>query len=286
MAEVKWIKIVTNIFDNRKIKQIEKLPEADAIIVIWIKLLCLAGELNENGLIMITREVPYTDEMLANAFNKPINVIRLALEVFQKFNMIEIINNIYCVSNWEKYQNIDGLEKIREQTRKRVAKYREKQKTLTLDNGNVTSNVTVTVGNETEEEKEIELDKDINNNEQKQILLDHFEKIWKEYPNKKGKAKAEEYFLKFVTTGRKINSKNIKLTDIQIWNAVCKYRNECKKNRVEQQFIKHGDTFFNKAIIDYIETENKTEHKEKYKEVEMSEDEYLAKIENGGKRYV
>ena len=103
---------------------------------------------------------------------------------------------------------------------------------------------------------------------------------------KNGRAKAEEYFLKYTTTGRKINGKNIKLTDIQIWNAVCKYKNECKKNRIEQQFIKHGDTFFNKAIIDYIETENETEQKNEYKEIEMTEDEYFSKIDKGGKRYV
>ncbi len=165
MAEVKWIKIMTDIFDNRKIKQIEKLPDADAIIIIWFKILCLAGNLNENGLITLTEDVPYTDEMLANEFNKPINTIRLALEVFQKFKMIEIINDIYCVSNWEKYQNVDGLEKIREQTRKRVAQHRERQKQLTLSESNVTCNVTVTQCNATDKDidKEIEVDKDINN---------------------------------------------------------------------------------------------------------------------------
>lgn len=100
-----------------------------------------------------------------------------------------------------------------------------------------------------------------------------------------GKAKAEEYFLKFTTIGRKINGKNVKLTDIQIWNAVCKYKKECKKNRVEQQFIKHGDTFFNKAIIDYVEEEKKTEQRKEYKVIEMTEEEYLKKIEKEGKRY-
>lgn len=158
MAEVKWIKIMTDIFDNRKIKQIEKLPDADAIIIIWFKILCLAGNLNENGLITLTEDVPYTDEMLANEFNKPINTIRLALDIFQKFKMIEIVNDIYCVSNWEKYQNIDGLEKIREQTRKRVAQHREKQKQLALAEGNVTCNVTVTQSNATDIDKDIEKD--------------------------------------------------------------------------------------------------------------------------------
>lgn len=125
-----------------------------------------------------------------------------------------------------------------------------------------------------------------NNNKQKQVLLEHFEKIWQEYPRKKGKAKAEEYFLKYTTTGRKINGRNVKLTDIQIWRAVCKYRDECKRNRIEQQFIKYGDTFFNKSIIDYIEAEDKTEEKEEYKEIDMTEEEYIKKMDEGGKRYV
>ena len=43
MSDVKWIKIVTNIFDNRKIKQIEIMPDGDTILVIWFKLICLAA---------------------------------------------------------------------------------------------------------------------------------------------------------------------------------------------------------------------------------------------------
>ncbi len=102
-----------------------------------------------------------------------------------------------------------------------------------------------------------------------------------------GRAKAEEYFLKFTTTGRKINGKNIKLTDVQIFNAVCKYKKECIKNKIEQQYIKHGDTFFNKAILDYTakeNKENKTRNKQ-YKEVKLTEDEYEQKMNKGGKNY-
>lgn len=88
MADVKWIKIVTDIFDNRKIKQIERLPEADSIIVIWFKLLCLAGDINENGLIIITKDIPYTDEMLANEFNKPITFVYQIRE----YTILEIVN--------------------------------------------------------------------------------------------------------------------------------------------------------------------------------------------------
>ena len=125
MADVMWIKLATDIFDNRKIKQIEKMPDGDSIIVIWIKILCLAGHVNDSGLIYLTKEIPYTEEMLATEFNRPLPIVRLALTTFQRFGMVEIVDDIYHVSSWEKYQNVAELEKIREQTRKRVARYRE-----------------------------------------------------------------------------------------------------------------------------------------------------------------
>ena len=155
MSDVKWIKIVTDIFDNRKIKQIEQMPDSDALLVIWFKLLSLAGKINDNGYLTFTDELPYTDRLLSTEFNKPIATIQLALKTFQEFQMIEVIDDIIKISNWEKYQNVDGMEKIREQTRKRVAKHRERKKLEC----NANSNVTVTQGNATDKEEDI--DKDI-----------------------------------------------------------------------------------------------------------------------------
>jgi predicted phage replisome organizer len=158
MAEVKWIRIVTDIFDNRKIKIIRKMPEGDTIVVTWFQILCLAGETNDNGLIYITRTVPYTEETLATAFDTPLSVVRLSLETFERLEMIHVYNSFLCVSNWEKYQNVDGLEKIREQTRIRVARYKQKQKELTQ--GNVTVTLPVTHGNATEGDIDIDIDKE------------------------------------------------------------------------------------------------------------------------------
>lgn len=162
MADVKWIKVVTDMFDNRKIKQIEQLPDGDSIIVVWVKLLCLAGNVNECGFVYFTKEIPYTEEMMATEFNRPLATIRLALKTFEQFGMIEIVNDVIHISNWEKYQNVDGMDRIREQTRKRVALYREKQKLLLekkdKNDCNVTCNVTVTECNATEEERDKEED--------------------------------------------------------------------------------------------------------------------------------
>ena len=138
MAEIKWIKIVTDIFDNRKIKQIESLPDGDTIIVIWFKLLCLAGVINDNGSIYITQEIPYTEETLATQFNRPLATIQLAMKTFQAFGMIEVIDNILYISNWENYQNIEGMERVREQNRLRKQRQRDREKQKLLES-NVTS---------------------------------------------------------------------------------------------------------------------------------------------------
>lgn len=116
----------------------------------------------------------------------------------------------------------------------------------------------------------------------KNILQDNFEKIWKEYPHKKGKAKAFEFYKQWIK-GRKIAGITKKLTNEQIENAVKKYKAECKKNRTEEQYIKHGDTFFNKAILDYTEQE-KEETKEVYKEIRITDEEYKEKIKQRRKK--
>ena len=147
MQDIQWIKLDTNIFDNRKIRQIECMPDGDAMIVIWLKLLVLAGNINDGGCVYFTKDIPFTDQLLANQFNRPIATIQLALTTFERFGMIEIVDNVILVSNWERYQNIEGMERIRAQTRKRVARHREKQKLLA-------GNVTVTQGNATEKIRE------------------------------------------------------------------------------------------------------------------------------------
>lgn len=159
MAEIKWIKIATNIFDDEKLLLIETMPEADAIIVIWFKLLCMAGKQNNNGVFMLNDRIAYTEEMLATIFRKSLNVVRLALATFEQYGMIEVIDNVITIPNWEKHQNIEKLETIKEQTRKRVAEYRKRQEEKLLKLKNVTQNVTLC--NALEEDKEEDKNKNI-----------------------------------------------------------------------------------------------------------------------------
>ena len=195
MADVKWIKLATNIFDNRKIRQIECLPESDAIIVTWLKLLCLAGNINDSGYVYFTKELPYTDQMLSTQFNMPISTVQLALRTFEQFGMIEVIDNILHISNWEKYQNIEGMEKIREQTRQRVARHREKQKLLQAKE----CNDTVTQCNATEEDKEREEEKEKEEREDKitcKQVVDLFNSLCPSFPSIRSLSEARKKAIK------------------------------------------------------------------------------------------
>lgn len=229
--EVKWIKLSTHMFEDEKIRIIESMPEADTILIIWIKLLAQAGKTNATGYIYLNENIPYTDEMLATIFNRPIATIRLALKTFQMFGMIEISDEHYInISNWKKHQNIEGLEKIREQTRKRVAAHREK---LRLEDGNATSNVTLTQDNAID----IEEDKEKNN-----TYSNEFEQFWNLYPRKVDKKKALKSF--------KTAMKNYSLETILYGTEM--YAKQMKGK--EKQFIKHPATFLNNdSFVDGFE---------------------------------
>lgn len=243
MNEVKWIKIASNIFDNRKIRQIECIPDGDSIIVVWVKLLCLAGDINDSGMIYFTKEIPYTDQMLATQFNRPLATIQLALKTFERFGMIELIENMLHISNWEKYQNVEGMERIREQTRKRVAKHREK----TRFSGNSECNVTVTLCNATdkEEEKEIEIDnippivpqrdKPVEKPETNSFS-ESFNDFWKAYPKKVSKANALKAWNKL-----KPNDDLVR----EILSALEKHKMSSQWQKDNGQFIPYPATWIN-----------------------------------------
>jgi predicted phage replisome organizer len=158
MPEVKWVKLTTDMFDNRKIKHLRRLPDGNNIVLIWVMLLTMAGRCNSGGMIFLTENIPYTPKMLADELDFEENTVLLALKSLESLDMIVTDNGYFTIAGWEEYQNIDGMEKIREQTRARVARCRDRRR---LTDGNATCNATVTHCNGTEEEEKEEKEKEI-----------------------------------------------------------------------------------------------------------------------------
>lgn len=162
LAEISWIKLSTSLPDNKKIKRIRKLPDGDRVILFWVFLLARAGESNQKGGLFLTDTLPYSDEDLAADFDFTVEFVKFAILTLEKYSMVTTYEDVIFIKNWEEYQAIDGMEKVKEQNRIRQAKYREKQKQLSLSNvtSNVTRNADVTLSNGTDIDKEIDIDKD------------------------------------------------------------------------------------------------------------------------------
>lgn len=160
MADIKWVKVATDMFDgSRKIKQIETMQKGDTILVIWLKLLLLAGSINDGGKIYITPGCPYDVKALANELRRPLPTVKAALDIFTTFGMIETVEGVIYITSWERHQNTAGMERVKEQTRARVAKCREKKSVTSnayVTQCNATCNATVTQCNAIEEEEEEE----------------------------------------------------------------------------------------------------------------------------------
>ena len=204
MAAVQWIRINTDMFDNSKIKYIRTLPSGNDLVVIWVMLLTKAGKCNSNGFIFLTENIPYTADMLAAEFGFEINTINLALNTFANLNMIQLEDSKILITGWEEHQNIEGLEKIREQTRKRVARHREK---LALEQSNATCNVTVTQSNATDKNKkrkEEDKDIDINNKKEKEKKVSSLDEIINNYTSNLDLKETLQDFLKMRKAQKKV----------------------------------------------------------------------------------
>lgn len=161
MADVKWIKITTDIFDDEKILLIESLPDSYAIITVWFKLLCLAGKQNNSGVFMMG-QIAYTDKMLATIFRMKETTVQLALQTFEQFGMVEIIDGVITIPNWGKHQNLDQMESRKEFMRNYMKEYRKKQKALTSGKPSCKPNSKPNV-NQAEEDIDKELERDTDN---------------------------------------------------------------------------------------------------------------------------
>jgi predicted phage replisome organizer len=249
-SDVKWIKITTDIFDDEKILMIESMPSADSIIVIWLKLLTFAGKQNNDGVFLMTNRIAYTDEMLACIFRRDVNLVRMALKIFEQFGMIEIVEKVITIPNWNKHQTLDAYEKKKERDRLYQSERRAKQRLLAAGSAEESSDSQTTPSSYvvvSEEDKEKEEDKEIDkkNSAKQPSKADvnaFFESVWELYPVKKGKASVSD-------TKRKVL---FKIGYDQIERAINRYLTELKKDASWRK-PQNGSTFFNSGYVDYLD---------------------------------
>lgn len=200
MADVKWIKIATDMFDNRKIKYLRRLPDGNNIVLMWVMLLTMAGRCNANGVIFLTENIPYTANMLADELDFKENMVQSALQTLERLGMIAIDNEFISVPGWDEYQNIEGMEKIREQNRIRKQQQREKEKLLSVNCHAVSRDGHAMSRDGHAIEEDIEKDKDIDIEEKERTnckqIVDLFHSICVSYPYVKTLSEARRKAIK------------------------------------------------------------------------------------------
>lgn len=129
MGTALWFKFEINMYDDSKFKIIDKMNERYLINYVWPRLLVLAGKTNDCGYMYINENMPHTVKTLAIEFNISLDEMKLALKVLKKLQMIELTDEKFLkIKNWDKHQNIEGMERIKKLNCDRVAKHRAKKK--------------------------------------------------------------------------------------------------------------------------------------------------------------
>lgn len=279
-----WLQLKEDFFEDDAIEWLEEQkPNGRDYAYFYLKL-CLKS-LKSNG--VLVRKVgkiliPYDNQKLAELTKMDFDTVTVAMELLKKIGLIQILENGEIYIN--QLENLIGS--------KSVGAFKKQQQRLLggQKEDNCPPKIEIELEKEKEIEIEKEIDNNIyekpqskkpevenlgvenpsvenqgqlNTNKQNtkkedipsskdEELRNHFELIWNIYPNKKGKAKALQLYFNWLK-GRKINSITSKLTDEQMYYAVLAYKKECEDNKIDIQFIKHGDTFFNTAILDYVE---------------------------------
>lgn len=235
MAEVKWIKITTDVFDDEKILLIESMPSADSIITIWFKLLTLAGKQNNNGVFMMSNKLPFTDEMLATIFRRDLNTVRLALKTFEEFGMIEVVDNVITIPNWNKHQTLDAYEKKKERDRLYQQNRRKKQKNL-IEQKSPDKSSDVAVSDK-EEEKEEDKDKE---NIKESSQVERFEDFAAAYPKDCTGYLVESEYCNAVAAG---------VPENDLITAAENYAISCRKNKTPARYIKKPENFLRENLF-------------------------------------
>ncbi|WP_252237167.1 phage replisome organizer N-terminal domain-containing protein [Clostridium sp. ZBS17] len=110
--ERKVIKLKVDMYSDTKFKIIDTMEDRDLIHYIWTRLLTLAGKVNLEGELYLSKNIPYTMETLALEFNRSAKMVEIALKVFMDLEMVELTkDSVYRVRNFAKHQNIKSKKK-------------------------------------------------------------------------------------------------------------------------------------------------------------------------------
>lgn len=156
-----WLKLTVDFFEREEIKLIENMKNGKEYIIFYMKL--LLKSVNSEGKLLFKDVIPYTDDMLATVTGTDIDVVRSAVNLFLKLDLMQKLDDgaLFMLET----QKMIGHET--EWARKK-REYREKKKVEALEDKSRTKKDIVPIDEKTKKdivlqeiEKDIDIEEDI-----------------------------------------------------------------------------------------------------------------------------
>ncbi len=226
-----WLKLKRDFFKRHDIRIVEAQTNGKEYILFYLKLLC--ESVDHDGNLRFSDQIPYDDEMLATITNTNVDIVRSAVQLFARLNMLEIMDDGTLYMN--QVQEMIGSETYwAEQKRK------QKQRQMQC----IVENVDSDVGNFPTDVQQLSNEsptcpskskRQSKSKSKKEELSKEFEQLWSEYPRKQGKKKAFDAYEKARNAGASFQ---------EVMDGVNAYVAYINADKIEPRFIKMGSTFF------------------------------------------
>ncbi len=158
--ELYWFKINANFYNDSRVAFVESRRNGATVLYHYVKLNCMAAKCNREGGIFISEKLPHTAKTIANEWHNKESTVKASLEILEEVGLLEVIDGVIFIADWDRVQSVDKLEQIRKNSRERKRKSREKQKMLSRDKTEISCD-SHTAEEETEKEIEIEKEKEL-----------------------------------------------------------------------------------------------------------------------------
>lgn len=231
-----YLKLKEGFFESDEIRILESMPDGYIYSNILLKL--YLRSLRNEGRLMYRNVIPYTPEILATLVGHQVGTVEKALSVFRQLELIEILDNgaIYMMD----IQNFIGQSSTEADRQREYYNRVKNEKALLKAAGNGKElTVSSKVAEPTAVKPEGKSNKAISN------YTTNFEEFWSVYPRKVDKAQAYKKYKARIEDG---------FSHEQLLIAARNYADQCKHDRTEEKFIKHGKTFLGEStpFLDYL----------------------------------
>lgn len=278
-----YLKLKDNFFDSDQMIVLQNMQDGYLYSDILMKL--YLRSLKTEGKLMFNNMIPYTPQVLAQVVRHQVGTVEKALQIFQQLGLIEVLDNgaIYMLD----IQNFIGKSSTEAD---RVRNYREKIKKEDIKElPEVCTNVQKmndksTPEIEKEKEIDIEIEKDINinkKNKKKAATTTEIDKVINEkIQDDEIKANFYEFIKMRKTIKKPLTTKGVELAIQKLYKL--------SNVKEEQILILNNSIMNNWQGLFELKPEDKKqlEQPKEYKEINITEEEYIKQLDERGKRYV